>query len=390
MKIGQFSESFLPIVDGVGRVVYSYADILSKMGHECYVITPESSSGYRGKYPFEIVDFYGVQLKSAKQYKTGVPTFDFHYGRRIKNIEFDILHSHSPFLTGEEAYRLKKKRGIPLISTFHSKYYDDFYKATGAHFMAEIGVKAIVNFYEKCDDVWAVSESTAQVLHSYGYDKEIFVMENGTIIKEQDDSLKKKAVSTYNLPEDKNLLLFVGQMNFKKNIKRVLEAFSILCKNGGNYHLVLAGQGPDLEDIKQLVSDLGIVKCVTFAGHIQDEDLLFGLYMAADLFVFPSLYDNAPLVVREAATMSTPSVVCDGSASAEIIKDGYNGFITKDDSEYLADLIIKAMSDKDELKRIGENARKTIPINWNDLMKKVVSRYEYVIDKFKPSDDFLW
>ena len=50
MRIGQFSESFLPIVDGVGRVVYSYANGLAKGSDECYVIAPQNNTGYRGGY----------------------------------------------------------------------------------------------------------------------------------------------------------------------------------------------------------------------------------------------------------------------------------------------------------------------------------------------------
>ena len=55
MKIGQFSDSFLPIVDGVGRVVYHYAMALSRKNEECYVIAPMTDTGFRGGYPFELV-----------------------------------------------------------------------------------------------------------------------------------------------------------------------------------------------------------------------------------------------------------------------------------------------------------------------------------------------
>ena len=65
MKIGQFSDSFLPIVDGVGRVVYNYATALSRCGEECYVIAPMADTGYRGGYPFELVDFIS-RSKSAR------------------------------------------------------------------------------------------------------------------------------------------------------------------------------------------------------------------------------------------------------------------------------------------------------------------------------------
>ena len=60
MKILQCSDSFLPIVDGVGRVVYNYAATLGQMGHESYVCAPMADAGYRGGWPFELVDFWGA------------------------------------------------------------------------------------------------------------------------------------------------------------------------------------------------------------------------------------------------------------------------------------------------------------------------------------------
>jgi len=55
LRIALCNDTFLPIVDGVGRVTYQYAGALGRLGHECYVITPMQEAGYRGQYPFEIV-----------------------------------------------------------------------------------------------------------------------------------------------------------------------------------------------------------------------------------------------------------------------------------------------------------------------------------------------
>ena len=76
MKIGQFSDTFLPIVDGVGRVVYNYAEQIALKGHESYVIAPLADTGYRGKFPFEIIDYISVVLPGLPQYKIGTPTTD--------------------------------------------------------------------------------------------------------------------------------------------------------------------------------------------------------------------------------------------------------------------------------------------------------------------------
>ena len=84
MRIGQFSESFLPIVDGVGRVVYSYANGLAKGSDECYVIAPQNNTGYRGGYPFELVDYSASPVIGSPQYKSGLAVLDKHYLDRME------------------------------------------------------------------------------------------------------------------------------------------------------------------------------------------------------------------------------------------------------------------------------------------------------------------
>ena len=126
LQIGEFTDTFIPVVDGVGRVVLAYANTLARKGHQVTVVTPMYDTGYRGGYPFELVDFVGSDVPLIKQYKTGEPPLDSHYRARIRMIPLDIVHAHSPFMAGSEALRLARKRDIPMVGTFHSKYKDDF------------------------------------------------------------------------------------------------------------------------------------------------------------------------------------------------------------------------------------------------------------------------
>ena len=109
--------------------------------------------------------------------------------------------------------------------------------------LADVGVKYVVDFYERCDEVWAVSRSSAETLKSYGFRGDIIVMPNGMDLHDPEPEAAKEAGEKYALGEDP-VLLFVGQMNWKKNIIRILEAGALLRKSGVKFTLVLAGQGP--------------------------------------------------------------------------------------------------------------------------------------------------
>ena len=382
MKIGQFSDSFLPIVDGVGRVVYSYCDTIGRKGHECYAVVPLTNMGYRGDLPFEVIDFYSTPIPTMPHYRAGFPLIDPHYHARLQMTNLDIVHLHSPFIAGMQAVHYVKKHHVPLVGTFHSKFYDDFLQITGQEFLADIGVKGVLNTFDNCDEVWAVSETSAETLKCYGYEKEIFVLPNGMNKRIIDDNMIAKVKQQFNL-NDNPILLFVGQMNWKKNIERILEACALLHQDNIPFQLLLAGQGPHETEIKNRIKQLNIIDETKLVGHITDMEILDGLYSSASIFVFPSIYDNAPMVVREAANAKTPSIVVANSNAADVIEDHVNGLYCQDNSQDLYRVIKEGLTDKVMLENLGIKAQETIPIAWDGIIDQVLIRYQNLIDRYQ-------
>ena len=378
LKIGQFTDTFLPIVDGVGRVVQAYSETLCSLNHQVTVVCPMYDTGFRGGFPFELVEFTGTKVPGMKQYKVGEPVLDPHYRKRMRMIDLDLVHAHSPFTAGTEALRLAALRNLPLVGTFHSKYYDDFLKATKSESLARMGTKVVVNFYNRCDEVWAVGKNTADVLHSYGYEGDVQIMPNGATLRTVSASDLDEVTRRWNLGDDP-LILFVGQMDWKKNILTVLEGCALLKKDGFRFRLLLAGQGINLSAINEKILDLNLQDRVETIGHITDASLLDGLYARASIFAFPSLYDASPMVVREAAVMGTPSVMVRGSTAAEVIVDGENGFLCENTPADLARVIREALSDPERLRRVGDNAKETIPVPWSRVLETAVERYTRLI-----------
>ena len=176
------------------------------------------------------------------------------------------------------------------------------------------------------------------------------------------------------------MFLFVGQQNFKKNTDSILKAAALYKATGADFRFVFAGQGPDAEKMRALAAELGIRDVTVFPGHIADREVLKGLYARADLFVFPSLYDNAPMVVREAAAAGTPSLLIRGSCAADGVTDGENGFLCDNTPEDIAAGMARALK---TAKAVGERARETIPIPWSGIAKQVVERYSLLIERKK-------
>jgi len=384
LRVGLFSENFLPVIDGVGRIVHAYARTLSSMGHQVTVSAPMIDTGYRGGYPFQLVDWKSFPVPRAGQYKMGIAILDSNYQRRMDMIKLDIVHTHSPFSAGSAARRAARRLKVPLVYTFHSKFYDDFYKATKSAAFARAAVNYVVRFTERCDEVWAVSDAAAMLIREYGFSGPVRVMPSGVDIRAIDPQAAQMASKRFGL-EGAPYLLYVGQLDWKKNLLLILRAAALLKKQGTVFKLVFAGQGNDKEAIGQKAMDLGLADELVFTGHLTDAAVLDGLYQGASIFVFPSLYDTAGLVVREAAVMGTPSVLIRGSDAADAIADKYNGFLCADDPEDLCRVLSEALTEPEKLAQVGQHASVSLPVAWEGVMQDVVRQYERIIDNYKIS-----
>ena len=131
-----------------------------------------------------------------------------------------------------------------------------------------------------------------------------------------------------------------------------------------------------------------------FTGLVTDRNKLKSIYACADLFVFPSLYDNSPLVIQEAAAFDIPSIILKNSSSAEGITDKVNGFLIDDNAQSLFKLISEVKKYPEVIKLAGEGARKSIYKPWEGIVESVYQRYVEIIEEnvhkrksVKPLDD---
>ncbi len=375
MIIGELTETYPPMLDGVGRVTMAYCHELERAGHTAYYIAPEDPDrteidGLR------TLLYHGIHVP-GQNYQVGVPNLSPEFQKRIREISFDVLHIHSPFLSYSVAKRITSEHPeVPVVVTFHSKYYDDFYRVTHSKKISDALLHHVMNIYNHCDAVWTVNDETAQVLREYGYGGEIYVTPNGTDLYELNERKAAEKKQSLGLAPDEPVLLFVGQIDLKKNIPSVMKACAILKREGVRFTLLLVGRGPDQSRLEKLRDELDIADRTRFVGFVGNGEELRSLYQLADLFVFPSIYDNAPMVVREAAANGTPALVVRGSCSAGGITDGENGFLCENQPESIAGRIREALPICHE---VGVRARNTIPQPWERIIQVVIEKYQDLI-----------
>ena len=385
IRSAQFNDTYYPIVDGVVQTVHNYAELMNKSAYSC-VVTPKSLKKEFDDNFFSYDVFRTSALNlSVAEYCMPTPKFDGKLKARLAEKDLHIFHAHSPFFEGPFAVSYAKKLGIPTVATFHSKYYDDVVHITGSKTLAKIVTKRIVRFYRSVDSVWACSHGTADTLRSYGFGGEIFVMDNGTTFKapENPEAVRKKAADTFGIPEDKKILLFVGHQIWHKNIKLILDTFKMLCDHCNDYCLLIVGNGYDEEEIRKYADSLRFPEGhLRFLGKIMDRELLSGVFLNADLFFFPSVYDNSPLVVREAASLGVPSLLTEGSNAAEAVKRNVSGFTAAENKVAMYGEILRVFGTPGLLKKAGEGARRDIAKPWEEIIPMVQEKYAEIIEKY--------
>jgi glycosyltransferase involved in cell wall biosynthesis len=196
--------------------------------------------------------------------------------------------------------------------------------------------------------------------------------------------LIKSTNEEYGLTDDKLVFLFVGQMIKQKNIPMIIDSLGLLKKSGLDFTMLFVGEGKSIDDFKSQIAQLGLKDKTQFLGKILDRDRLKSIFARADLFIFPSVYDNAPVVTREAAAVGTPSIIVKGSNASEGVIHGENGFLCENSPESLAESIKKIVADPGVLKKAGAKAQTTIFRSWENIMDEVVvPKYMDIIDKYK-------
>jgi 1,2-diacylglycerol 3-alpha-glucosyltransferase len=376
VSVGLFNDSFTPVVDGVTLTVRNYAYWLNRLLGPTCVVAP-SAPFHREVESFPILRFFSIPTFVHPPYRVGLPCFDPDLRKRIDRRELSLVHAHSPFGAGRFALKAARAAGVPIVATFHSKFRDNLRLAIPFKRIVEDEVKRIVDFFHSVDQVWVPQESVAATLREYGYLGSCEVVENGIDYDPPEDlgPARERGGGFLGVGRDEIVGLFVGQHILEKNLEFLLRSLPAIMAAVPGFRMAFVGQGYARARLEALAEKLGIADRARFYGQVDDRARLADVYARGDIFLLPSLWDNAPLVIREAAAFATPSVLLRGSTAAEVIRDGVNGFLADEGEDSFAGRVVAALEDREALERVGREARRTLCRTWEHVVREVRDRY---------------
>ena len=335
MRIGLFTDSYPPYINGVSTSVAMLKSALEKQGHDVYLVTVSDNAL---KYELE-EDGHVIKVP-------GIPVgiYDYRLSRiypltminTMKSWKLDVIHSHTEFGIGILARLFAKQFNIPLVHTYHTLYEDYTHYITHGYF--EKSSKKIVEYLTKfyCDktatELIVPTDKIYKLFkEKYEFEKNINIIPTGIEVDrffkenvnvKEVNRLKKKL----GLSKKDYVLIFVGRLAEEKNVEFLLDIFEKLVRKNKSYKLLIVGSGPDEDKFREIAINKKMGDNVIFTGRVPWEEVPY-YYHLSDLFLTASTTETQGLTVVEAmASEVTPLCIRD-EAFLTTITDGLNGMI---------------------------------------------------------------
>ncbi len=353
--MAMFSDSALPILNGVSVSIDCLIRELRAQGHSVHLFTSDYP-GHKETDP-NTHRVFALNTPFARDYPLALPPF-YPYLFEFRKHHFDVIHTHTPFTVGFVGMRWAQSHEIPLVTTYHTQYdkychYIPFFPKWYLNFKI---AKHTHFYYNQAREVITPSEASAHWLGRHSVRRPISVIPTGVSAPKE---LSTAAVRRqFGLDPRQKVMLYTGRIAIEKNLDLLIRAAAQVMKQNAEAILWIVGDGPGREHFRKLACDLGIGDRVTFHGFIPRADL-DPYYAAADVFAFPSLTETQGLVIIEAMSYGLPSVVAEIGGAGAAVRDNDNGFLVPNEPGVMADKMIQVLSDQALYARLSESARQT-------------------------------
>jgi 1,2-diacylglycerol 3-alpha-glucosyltransferase len=366
LTVGLFSNAYHPLISGVVNSVELIQQQLIRQGHHPHLFVPDShpvSAGAAFLNCFQ-AHFQGGEDETLSSHSIENWDQDLHpfpsfnvlrdvtfpvtipYSREafssLATQGFQIFHTHHPVWLGDVAWFWAKRLGIPLLFTFHTQY-DQYlhYVPLPAAFLKKAVRMAVLSFTRRCQLLIAPSDMIADYLTEIGVKARVVTLRNAIDLSRfspdniAPEQLEQKRAELGLRPEHR-VALYAGRLGQEKNLEFLLNSFAQAIQQSGkvgkDQRLLIAGTGPDLENLKQLAYSLAIDSQVQFLGRVDYAEMP-AIYACSNYFAMSSVTEVKPLVVLEALAAGLPVLAISACGTADTIKNDRDGWLCSHSQE---------------------------------------------------------
>jgi 1,2-diacylglycerol 3-alpha-glucosyltransferase len=405
MKIGIFTNNYLPNPYGVSGSVESFRKEFERMGHEVYIFAPQWK-GYQEKNP-NVFRYPALETNIKIKFPIAIP-YSSKISKILSKLDLDIIHSQHPNLLGNAAMRWAKKKNIPLVFTWHTLYdqYAHFVPFVPSKIAAWWAIRNARNFANKCDAVIVPTPSVGEIIKNWGVSNQnIVAIPTGVEEKQFENPERESVRRKYDIKTDELLLFVMTRLTAEKNTEFLVDAvLDILKKNGKihphtnseqergavKYHdkigvgvkFMICGEGNIKEKLARKVAEAGLTGKSIFVGIVPDHEKK-NFYAGGDIFVYASKSETQGMVLSEAMYAGLPIVAVRATGVKDIVEDGTIGFLVREDKREFREAVQRLIDDESLRKSFGQEAKKIARGKYTSEVcaKKMLKIYEQAIEK---------
>ena len=420
MRIGLFTDTYRPSINGIVFVVESLKKHLEAEGHEVYIFCPARSIRPGESEDEHIIRFPSVKGAFYDEYDTSL-FFPPRVLAKVKELDLDVIHFFTPGQVGIMGIYAAHKTNTPLVAQHCTdlRQYVEHYRDTlllpgllllisilpfamrvngrdvrelmkmyrprreSMQWNIDIVEKVVTMVYSKCDAVIALSKKSKRQLESWqtedGYSYDVTLMPNGVDrIKPPTEKQLDAFRDRHGIDKKDEVFGFVGRLGAEKNLDVLIPALAKVAKERSRARLLFIGDFDYKEVLEEKAAQSKYADRITFTGALPRESL-GAAYAAMDVFVFPSLTDTQGWAVHEAALAGLPLLLVDKELS-EVLEPGVNGEYPSNNAKSIADHVIDLLSHPKKRKEYGEASQKLARhFTERRQVAKLIKLYEEVI-----------
>lgn len=311
MKFGFFTDTYFPQVSGVATSIKTLKEELEKKGHQVYIFTTTDPNAK--EFEEDVIRMPSVPFVSFKDRRIVVRGMWYAY-LIAKELELDLIHTHTEFGAGLLGKMVGKKLKIPVIHTYHTMYEDYLHYIAKGKVVRPTHVKYFSRFFANhTTGVVCPSERVIDKLREYGVKAPMRIIPTGIDIKKFErpdinEQMKKDLREQLGLNDENIMLLSLSRISYEKNIQAILQGLPQIIERFPAAKLVIVGDGPYVDKLSSLAEELEVSENVQFVGEVPNDQVAI-YYKAADYFVSASTSETQGLTYTEAMASGTPCVV---------------------------------------------------------------------------------
>ncbi|PKM87929.1 MAG: hypothetical protein CVU85_04920 [Firmicutes bacterium HGW-Firmicutes-10] len=386
MRIGIFTDTYDPDINGVVRSINSLKQALVNNDHEVFIITNHPHI-YKIEFKDRVLRLPGIRLNSLYGYVASSPIQKRAY-EYVRRLSLDIIHVNTDFGIGYFGRYCGRKLNIPVVFTYHTEFesYTNYINPLKIKLVDTIGKfivsKASKKLCKTCDAVIAPSKKTRNMLKKYGVTRRIFVVPTGleidTFYRHSIDYARNQDLrKSLGVRNEELLILYIGRVAPEKSIEILVDGFKKINQSVLPSKLLIVGDGPSYQSLRNSI-DASLLDSVLFAGKIAMSEVP-RYYSASDVFVSPSVTETQGLTFIEALACGLPLFAREDSALKDVVIENETGFYFKNSDDLARKLEYYAsLSDVEKSKIFSKIFEKSREYDLDHFYTSIMDVYQLV------------